>query len=204
MRLCAQRGHAPADGAFATCGRPRSGEGRASLDSRQRSCGEAGPRWGNLARRRPVERDRGRAMRRHHSRSMTAGHRGVTNRTKGCSCTTELWRPLLLGAPNRPPRMDPSHHPLCERKKREPPPADPPQPRTLPALRAPHQIRARQGGIPLSGDDSSGNRGRIPPGKQPRAPRLRQPGGQPRCGTRHDHRGGRRRRRRRQGSGPAR
>ena len=203
MRLRAQRGHAPADGTFATSGRPARGEGgpaSTAANGRAERPVRGGATWLGWH----VERGCGRAMRRHHCRSMTAGHCGVTNHTKGCSCTTELWRPLLLGAPNRPPRMDPSHHPLFERKKREPPPADPPQPRALPALRAPHQIRARQGGIPLSGGGSSGNRGRLPPGQGPRAPRLRQPGGQPRCGTGHDHRGGRLGRRRRQRSGPAR
>src|ERR1019366_2055615 len=71
---------------------------------------------------------------------------------------------VALGGPRPAPENELIPPPLHERKKkREPSPSDPPQPPTLPALRAPPQIRARQGGIPLPDGGRSGTSGRIPP-----------------------------------------
>ena len=139
-----------------------------------RSCGEAGPQWGgaNPPRRRPVERGRGEG-------DATPRQPPGDGRTPRCDESHQRvqvhYRTLAsvaLGRPGPAPENELIPPPLHERKRREPPRSDPPQTPTLPALRAPLQIRARQGGIPLSDGGSSGTRGRIPPGKQPRAPRC--------------------------------
>jgi diguanylate cyclase (GGDEF)-like protein len=89
-------------------------------------------------------------MRRRDSHPVTAGHRGVTNRTNGCKCTTELWRPLLLGALDRHLRMNSSHHRSTkERDVSLPRPTLLSPPLSPPCARPFRSGRARAASLPL-------------------------------------------------------
>ena len=161
-------------GAMRNRGRPRLvvGAGHMSTAANGQAQRPGPQRDGaNPPRRRPVERGRG-------GDDATAPHPpgdGRTPRGDGSHQRVQVhyrtMASVALGCPRPAPENEPIPPPLHERKKREPPPFDPPQPPPFTALRAPRQIRARQGGISLSDGGSSGTRGRIPPGTQPRTPR---------------------------------